>query len=146
MSDSTAARTPSNWNQQVIDEFRSKQGKVGGPFESVPLLLLHHFGAKSGVERINPLAYQAISNGYAIFGSKGGAQTNPDWYHNLRAHPDVTVEVGTETFTVRARVAEGEERDTIWERQKADFPNFADYEARTVRSIPVVLLEHTRAS
>ncbi len=131
-------------NQQIIDEFRANEGRVGGPFEGRALLLLHHRGAKSGTERVNPVAYQRLSPGaVAVFASKGGAPTNPDWFHNLVAHPDATVEIGTETFPVRARVAAGEERDRIWERQKRDWPGFAEYEENTkgIREIPVLVLE-----
>lgn len=132
----------SSWNEGIIEEFRANQGRVGGRFEGRPLLLLHHRGAKSGVERVNPLAYQALPGGaLAVFGSKGGAPTNPDWYHNVQANPRVTVEVGSETFEADARVAEDEERDRIWEKQKRDMPGFADYEGRTSRPIPVVILE-----
>ena len=134
----------SDRNQQIIEEFRANEGRVGGNFEGRTLLLLHHTGAKSGTERVNPLAYQRLSdNSVAIFASKGGAPTNPDWFHNLVAHPDVKVEIGTETFAAHARVAEGDERETIWERQKADWPSFADYEEKTtgIREIPVVVLD-----
>jgi deazaflavin-dependent oxidoreductase (nitroreductase family) len=133
-----------DWNQQVIDEFRANGGRVGGPFEGRTLLLLHHRGAKSGTERVNPVAYQRLSDdAVAVFASKGGGPTNPDWYHNLIANPDVAVEIGSETMRVRARVADGEERERIWERQKHDWPGFADYEAKTkgIRSIPVIVLE-----
>ena len=130
-----------DWNRAIIEEFRANAGKAGGPFEGGTLLLLHHTGAKTGTRRVNPLAYQALPNGYAVFSSKGGAPHNPDWYHNLVAHPDVSVEVGTDTVDVQARVAEGEERNAIWERQKKLAPGFADYEKRTTRRIPVVVLE-----
>ena len=131
-----------DWNARIIDEFRSNEGRVGGPFEGRPILLLHHSGAKTGTERVNPLAYQDLGDGsIAVFGSKGGAPTNPDWYYNLQANPDASVEVGTGTFDVRARVAEGEERERIWEKQKRDMPGFADYERTTPREIPVVILE-----
>ena len=130
-----------DWNQRIIDEFRANGGKVGGPFEGAPLLLLHHTGAKSGIERINPMMYQAVGDDLAVFASKGGAPNNPDWYRNLIAIPRASVEVGTETFEVKARVAEGEERELIWEKQKRDYPGFADYEKRTSRQIPVVILE-----
>lgn len=129
------------WNQQVIEEFRAKGGRAGGMLEGMPLLLLHHTGAKTGTQRISPLAYQAVGGAYAIFGSKGGAPTHPDWYHNLVAHPQVTVEVGTETVAARARVTEGKERERIWSKQKEDYPNFAEYEGKTSRQIPVVVLE-----
>jgi deazaflavin-dependent oxidoreductase (nitroreductase family) len=131
----------SDWNRQVIDEFRANGGKVEAFEGRQPLLLLHHTGAKSGAERINPLAYLPVSDGFAVFGSKAGGPTNPDWYHNLRANPDAIVEVGTETIPVRARAAVGEERDRIWEQQKRVNSNFADYERKTTRPIPVVVLE-----
>ncbi|HEY3831522.1 MAG TPA: nitroreductase family deazaflavin-dependent oxidoreductase [Acidimicrobiia bacterium] len=131
-----------DWNQGIIDEFRANGGKVGGQFEGAPLLLLHSTGAKSGVERIAPVMYQAVDNGeYAVFASKAGAPTNPDWYHNLRANPSASIEVGSETIPVTARVAGSDERDKIWETQKQRYPGFADYEAKTTRTIPVVLLE-----
>ena len=119
-------------------------GRVGGPFQGRTLLLLHHRGAKTGAERVNPVAYQRLSeDAVAVFASKGGAPTNPDWYYNLVANPEVTVEIGTETFGARARVADGEERERIWERQKRDWPGFAAYEEKTkaVRQIPVIVLE-----
>ena len=137
-----------DWNQQVIDEFRANDGRVGGRFEGRTLLLLHHRGAKTGTERINPVAYQRLSeDAVAVFASKGGASTNPDWYHNVVANPDVTVEIGTETFRARARVAKSTERDSIWEQQKRDWPGFAEYEEKTrgIREIPVVVLDKTGA-
>jgi deazaflavin-dependent oxidoreductase (nitroreductase family) len=131
-----------DFNAKIIDEFRANNGKVGGPFEGATVLLLHHKGAKSGAERVNPVAYRPVGdNSLAIFASKGGAPTNPDWYYNLRAHPETEVEVGTETIPVVARVAEGDERSAIWEDQKRDSPGFADYEKKTSRQIPVVILE-----
>lgn len=130
------------WNGRIIGEFRANEGRVGGPFEGRPLLLLHHRGAKSGVERVNPLAYQDLGEDeVAVFASKGGAPTNPDWYHNVQANPDVEVEIGTKTYSARARIARGEERDRIWERQKQLMPGFGDYERRTSRQIPVVVLQ-----
>jgi deazaflavin-dependent oxidoreductase (nitroreductase family) len=134
----------SDRNQKVIDEFRANDGRVGGNFEGRTLLLLHHTGAKTGTERINPLAYQRLSDdSVAIFASKGGSPTAPDWFHNLVAHPDVEVEIGTESYPAHARVAEGAERETIWEKQKSDWSGFADYEEKTkgIREIPVVVLE-----
>ncbi len=133
-----------DWNQQIIEEFRANDGRVGGNFEGRTLLLLHHTGAKSGNAYINPLAYQRLSDdSVAIFASKGGSPTTPAWYYNLLAHPAVKVEIGTETFAARARVAEGAEREPIWERQKQDWPGFAAYEEQTkgIREIPVVVLE-----
>jgi deazaflavin-dependent oxidoreductase (nitroreductase family) len=130
-----------DWNQQIIEQFRASGGKVGGPFEGMPVLLLHHRGAKSGIERVNPLAYQQVGDDVAVFGSKGGAPTNPDWYHNLLANPRASVEVGTESFEVQAREAVGEERERIWSRQKELVPGFATYEHKTTRRIPVMVLE-----
>ena len=133
-----------DWNDTVIDEFRANDGRVGGGFEGRTLLLLHHRGARTGTERVNPLAYQRLSpEAVAIFASKGGSPTNPDWFHNLVANPDATVEIGTDSFPVRARVAAGDEREQIWERQKHDWPGFADYEEKTkgIREIPVVVLD-----
>ena len=138
MSDSKWA----NADQAIIEEFRSNDGVVGGYFTGVPLVLVHHKGAKSGVERIAPLATQPLDNGWAVFASKGGADDNPAWYYNLLANPDVTVEVGTETVDVRAHEARGEEYDRIWNKQKTEIPTFAEYEKRTKRSyIPVIVLE-----
>ena len=132
-----------DWNQQVIEEFRANGGKAGGQMEGWPLLLLHHVGAKSGTERVTPLVYQRLDDGsVAVFASKAGAPTNPDWYHNLVANPETTIELGGETKRVTARAASGEERDRIWEAQKAVFPNFAEYEQSAgSRQIPVVVLE-----
>lgn len=131
-----------NWNDGIIEEFRSNEGRVGGRFAGHPLLLLHHRGAKTGTERVNPLACQPMGDGkWAVFGSKGGSDTNPDWFHNLKANPDAVIEFGTETIPVRARVAEGDERETIWTKQKQLMPGFADYETKTTRQIPVIVLE-----
>jgi deazaflavin-dependent oxidoreductase (nitroreductase family) len=130
-----------NWNEQVIEEFRANEGRVGGNFAGAPMLLLHSRGARTGTERVNPMMYQRVGEDYAVFASKGGAPTNPDWYHNLLANPEATIEVGTETIPVRARVARGEERERIWEKQKRDYPGFANYERKTSRQIPVVILE-----
>lgn len=130
-----------DWNTKIIEEFRANEGVVGGPFEGANLLLVHHTGAKTGIERVNPLGYQRVGEAYAIFGSKAGATTDPDWYFNLRANPRASIEVGTDTIEVTARVAEGEERHEIWERQKTNVPQFAEYEKTANRDIPVVLLE-----
>jgi deazaflavin-dependent oxidoreductase (nitroreductase family) len=134
-----------DWNTHIIEEFRANEGRVGGGFEGRPLLLLHHEGARTGTWRVNPLAYQRLEDGnVAVFGSKGGAPTNPDWYHDLITNPRAKVEVGTEMYDVVARVAEGDERERIWSRQKQLMPAFADYELRTKREIPVVVLERVR--
>ena len=130
-----------DWNTNIVQEFRANEGQAGGPFEGAPLLLLHSTGAKSGKERTNPVMYLPLERGFAIFASKGGAPTNPDWYHNLLANPDVMIEVGTESIPARARIADGAERDRIWDEQKRQRPQFADYEAKTKRTIPVIVLE-----
>ena len=133
---------PSDFNKQIIDEFRSNAGIVGGPFQGAPLLLLHTVGRKTGEQRINPLAYQQVGERWAVFASKAGAPTNPDWYYNVLAEPDITIEVGTETIPVRAHEADGEERTDIWDKQKEDMPGFADYEEKAGdRRIPVIVLE-----
>jgi deazaflavin-dependent oxidoreductase (nitroreductase family) len=130
-----------DWNSQIIAEFRANGGKVGGPFEGGTLLLLHTVGAKSGRPRVNPLAYQDIGDGVAVFATKGGAPTHPDWYYNLLANPRVSAEIGPQTLPFVARVAEGAERDRIWTAQKTANPGFADYERKTARQIPVIILE-----
>lgn len=132
---------PQDFNGAIIEEFRANGGRVGGTFEGRPLLLLHTRGAKTGRPRVNPLAYQKVGDSYAVFASKNGAPVNPDWYHNLLAHPRVTAEVGTATVEATARVAGPGEREAIWERQKKEFPNFAEYEKKTSRQIPVVILD-----
>ncbi len=131
----------SDWNDKIIAEFRANEGRVGGNFEGAPLLLLHTTGAKSGQERVNPMMYQAAGESFAVFASKAGADTNPDWLHNLRANPEASVEVGTETVEVTARVLDEKEREPIWETQKSRYPGFADYEDKTSRVIPVVMLD-----
>jgi deazaflavin-dependent oxidoreductase (nitroreductase family) len=131
-----------DWNQNIIDEFRDNKGRVGGPFEGHPLVLLHHRGAKSGIVRVSPTAVQLLDEDHwAIFASKGGAPTNPSWYYNLIANPEAEIELGTERIAVRARVASGEERARIWTKQKELMPGFAAYEKKTSREIPVVVLE-----
>ena len=130
------------YNSSIIEEFRANAGKVGGNFEGAPLLLLHSTGAKSGLERINPMMYQDLGEGrLAVFASKAGSDTNPDWYHNVVANPTVSAEVGSDTNSYQARTAEPDERGPIWEKQKADYPGFAGYEAGTSRVIPVVILD-----
>ena len=106
-----------DFNAQIIEEFRANQGRVGGMFEGSTLLLLHHVGAKTGTDRINPLVYDRDGDRYVIFASKAGAPTNPDWYHNLKAHPNVAIEVGTNTIDVVAAEAAGDERDRLFRRQ-----------------------------
>jgi len=131
-----------DFNGKVIEEFRANGGKVGGFFQGQTMLLLHHAGAKTGTERVNPLIYQQVGDSYAIFGSAGGQPRDPQWFRNVVAHPDVSVERGTATVKVRARVADQDERASIWATQKERMPNFADYEKSAApREIPVILLD-----
>jgi deazaflavin-dependent oxidoreductase (nitroreductase family) len=133
----------SDWNTQIIEEFRANEGRVGGRFEGGTLLLLHTVGRKSGVERVNPLAYFPDGDRYVIIASKGGAPTHPDWYHNLLANPHVTVEVGTETFEVDALEITGEDRELLWKRIVERMPGFGEYQKNIDRIIPLFAL--TRA-
>lgn len=130
-----------DWNSKIIEEFRANGGKVGGPFEGGTLLLLTTTGAKSGKQRVSPLVYVLDGERYVIFASKAGAPTNPDWYHNLRAHPQATLEVGTEKFEATAVEVTGEERDRLYAKVVERMPGFADYEKKTTRQIPVIALE-----
>jgi deazaflavin-dependent oxidoreductase (nitroreductase family) len=130
-----------HWNSRMIEEFRANGGKVGGPFEGAPMLLLHTTGAKTGEARVNPMVYRADGDKMVVFASYGGAPKNPAWFHNLMAGGPASIEVGTDTFPVSARVTEGAERDTYWSKQKQDMPGFAEYERKTTREIPVVVLE-----
>jgi deazaflavin-dependent oxidoreductase (nitroreductase family) len=130
-----------DWNRQTIEEFRANGGKVGGMWEGRPLLLLTTTGAKSGQRRTNPVMYLRDGDRLLVFASKGGAPTNPDWYHNLVAHPEVTVEVGTENYEATATPLTGEERDRLFAEQAGLYPQFGEYQARTTRKIPVIALE-----
>ena len=132
--------TLNEFNRNLIDEFRANDGKVGGPFAGAPLLLLTTTGAKTGAQRTTPLVYQNDGDRVVVFGSKGGAPTHPAWYLNLVANPSVTVELPGETFEAHAATAEGAERERIWSVQKELMPGFADYEAKTDRQIPVVVI------
>ena len=129
-----------DWNKAIIEEFRANDGKVGGMFADMPLLLLHTTGAKSGLPRINPMAYLVDGNRLVVIASKAGAPTNPDWYHNVVANPDVKVEVGTEQFQARATVAEEPERTQLYEKMATLNPGFAEYQQKTTRIIPVIIL------
>jgi len=135
--------SPADFNAQIIEEFRANEGRVGGMFEGATLLLLHHTGAKSGKRRVNPLGYLEDDGRYVVFASKAGAPTNPDWYHNLKTHPNVTIEVGTNTIEVVASEAAGEERDRLYRTQAERVPQFAEYEKQTDRVIPVIVLTPT---
>ncbi len=143
MSDSAAPTTMEevkSFNENLIDEFRANGGKVSGMFAGAPLLLLTTTGAKSGQPRVAPLAYTTDNGNLVIIASKGGAPTNPDWFHNILANPEVTVELGTESFPARATVAAAE-RDRLYDQMAAQMPGFAEYQKNTTRRIPVVVLE-----
>jgi deazaflavin-dependent oxidoreductase (nitroreductase family) len=133
-----------DWNRNTIEEFRANAGKVGGMWEGRPLLLLTTSGAKSGRKHTTPTMYLRDGDRLLVFASKGGAPTNPHWYHNLLAHPEVTVEVGPETYQAIATVLTGEERDRLYARQAELYPQFGDYQKRTSRKIPVIALERKR--
>ena len=130
----------SDWNTGVIEEFRKNKGKVGGNFEGATLLLINHKGARTGKSRTNPVMYLKDGHRYLVFASKGGAPTNPDWYHNLKAHPDIKIEVGNETIDVRAEEITGVERDKIYAQQAKLYPQFAQYAQKTKRKIPIIAL------
>jgi deazaflavin-dependent oxidoreductase (nitroreductase family) len=127
-----------NWNSKIIEEFRANQGQVGGPFAGAPVLLLHTTGARTGLERVNPMMYLEDGGRTYVFASNSGADTDPDWYHNLVANPDVTVELGAQTFAATARPVAGPERDRIYAIQAERVPGFAAYAVKTTRVIPVV--------
>jgi deazaflavin-dependent oxidoreductase (nitroreductase family) len=129
------------WNNQVIEEFRSNAGRVGGQFEGAPLLLLHTVGAKSGDPRINPMMYLADGDRLFVFASNGGRDSNPGWFYNVLAHPDVEVEVGTDRFQAVATPLRDADRDRVFAKQAELYPGFKDYEKQTARTIPVVALD-----
>ena len=131
----------SDWNEKIIKEFRENGGKVGGHFENATLALLHTTGAKSGEERINPLMCIVDDERYIVVASKGGAPTNPDWYYNVLADPNVTVEYGTETFEATATPAEEPQRTELYSKMEAISSGFTEYKENTDRVIPVVVLE-----
>ena len=139
-SNQSAVNAANAWNASIIDEFRSHDGKVGGPFEGSPVLLLHTTGARTRAERTNPMMYLNEDDRIFVFASKAGADTNPDWFHNLVAEPLVTVEMGKEKFSATARPVVGDEHDRIYAVQAERYPGFAEYQAKTTRVIPVVEL------
>jgi deazaflavin-dependent oxidoreductase (nitroreductase family) len=134
-----------DWNTNIIEEFRGNEGKVGGGFEGATMLLLHTKGRRTGKEHVTPLVYLPDGDRWAVFGSKGGAPADPDWVRNLEANQDATIEVGRETIPVRAVkiLREEPERADLYSRQVARRPAFAEYEVKTdgIRTIPVVVLE-----
>jgi deazaflavin-dependent oxidoreductase (nitroreductase family) len=131
-----------DFNTKIVQEFRANGGRVGAPFEGMPVVLIHHKGRRSGTERVNPLMYQKVDSGWAVFASFAGSPNDPDWYLNLLAEPRTTIEVGTDVLDVVARDTSGAERDEIFEKQKAAAPVFAEYEVKAAgRVIPVVVFE-----
>jgi deazaflavin-dependent oxidoreductase (nitroreductase family) len=137
---------PPDFNAQIVEEFRANDGVVGGMFEGMTLLLLHDQGAKSGKSYIHPLVYHGEDGRYLIFASKGGAPENPAWYHNLKAHPDARIEVGTDTFDVTATELAGDERERVFRAQAERSAQFAEYEKNTERTIPVIALTPKQGS
>jgi deazaflavin-dependent oxidoreductase (nitroreductase family) len=127
-----------DWNRKIIDEFHANQGKVGGPFEGAPIVLLHTTGAKTSQERVNPMMYLDLDGHRYVFATAAGADKNPDWYWNLVAHPNVIAEVGTETFEAAAVPLTGDDRDRIYAEQARRYGGFVEYEQMTSRVIPVV--------
>jgi len=130
----------SDFNKEIIEEFRANGGVIGGHFEEMNLLLVHTTGAKSRLERINPVAQISDGDRYVIIASKGGAPTNPDWFYNLKANPEVTIEVGSQKFPALAAITEEPERSELFEKISSQYPGFDDYKEKTKRVIPVVTL------
>ena len=131
----------SAFNAMIIEEFRASGGRVSGPFASTPMILIHHIGARSGIDRVTPLACSPRADGqFAIVAANGGSPAHPGWYYNLRANPRITVEVGAETFTAVAEELEGTARAGLWPKLVAESPSIGEFQARTARRIPVFLL------
>jgi deazaflavin-dependent oxidoreductase (nitroreductase family) len=140
------SETPAEYNARIIAEFRANQGRVGGIWEDTSLLLLHHTGAKSGVGRANPVAYLPDDPRFLIWAANGGAPKNPDWYHNLRAHPNASIEVGSETIDVVAEEATGDERERLFARASERYPQLGEIASRTDRIIPMIVLTPRRSA
>lgn len=133
-----------SFNDRIIEEFRANEGRVGGFFEGKPVLLLHNVGARSGTQRVNPLVYARDGESFVVAASKGGADSHPDWYYNVKANPDVTIEVGSDTIAARAHIVpEGERRTDLYRRLEGVLDNFTEYAKKTDRVIPVIVLEAT---
>jgi deazaflavin-dependent oxidoreductase (nitroreductase family) len=140
------AETPAEYNAKIIAEFRGNEGRVGGPWEDIPLLLLYHTGARSATEHVNPVAYLHDDSRYFIWAANGGAPQHPAWYHNLKAHPVTRIEVGNETVNVVAEEMTGPRRDQLFARATDRYPQLADAAQKTDRVIPIVVLRPTPAS
>lgn len=140
MANSTAAEA-SEFNTKIIEEFRANQGRVGGPLAGTNMILVHHIGARSGIERVSPLACSPQGDGrFAIVASSGGSPTHPNWYYNLKANPRITVEVGTQTFTATAEELDDTARAELWPKLVAESPSVGEFQTRTTRQIPVFML------
>ena len=131
----------SDYNTEIIKEFRANQGRVGGPWVGTTLILLHHIGARSGIERVTPLGCSSLGDGrFVVVASSGGSPTHPQWYYNLKANPTTTVEVGAETFTVRVAELTGAARAEVWPTLVAQYPTLGEHQAKTTRQFPVFML------
>jgi deazaflavin-dependent oxidoreductase (nitroreductase family) len=136
-----AAARANDYNAKIIEEFRANEGRVGGPWAGATLILVHHVGAKSGIERVSPLGCFPQEDGrFAIVASHGGSPTHPDWYYNLKANPRIEVEVGTQAFTVLAEELDDTTRAELWPKLVAEAPQLVEYQARITRRIPVFML------
>lgn len=135
------ADSASDYNAEIIQEFRANGGHVGGPWAATPMLLIHHIGAKSGTERVTPLAYSPHPGGrFVIVASNGGSPAHPGWYHNLKANPEIMVEVGGQTFPVLAEELDGTAHAELWPKLVAEAPALGEHQGRTTRRIPVFML------
>jgi deazaflavin-dependent oxidoreductase (nitroreductase family) len=139
--ESSPAVSPDDYNTRIIEEFRANDGRVGGPWTGTTLILIHHIGARSGIEHITPLGCSPRGAGrFAIIASNGGSPTHPAWYYNLKANPRIQVEVGDQTFTVLAEELGGTARAELWPKLVAEFPTVGEYQGKTARQIPVFML------
>ena len=139
--ESSPAVSPDDYNTRIIEEFRANDGRVGGPWTGTTLILIHHIGARSGIEHITPLGCSPRGDGrFAIIASNGGSPTHPAWYYNLKANPRIQVEVGAQTFTVLAEELGGTARAELWPKLVAEFPTVGEYQSKTARQIPVFML------
>ena len=132
---------PGDYNSKIIEEFRANGGQVGGPWAGITLILIHHIGAKSGIERVSPVAYSGQGDGhFAIWAANGGSPGHPNWYYNLKADPRIKVEVGAETFTALVQELDDTARAGLWPKLLAQYPQLGDVQAKTTRQIPVFML------
>ena len=137
----SAAGGANDYNTEIIKEFRANQGRVGGPWVGTTLILIHHIGARSGIERVTPLAYSRRGEGrFAIWSANGGSPTHPNWYYNLKAYPEITAEVGAQAFTVLAQELDGTARAELWPKLVAEYPTLGEIQAKATRQFPVFML------